>query len=1060
VNVKKANASGAALAGAVFQLTGPSYPADQSISIQRITTAQGMAVFNDMPLGTYLLEELSAPGHLQPTFAPVAVTITSDGEVIDYPSASGAIVNDKASIDLVKIGIYSSGFMWPQFRNSQLDASMGRRLEGVEFQLYEGTVAQYVSGQQTPAQGVSALPSNGKTDNLGRMSFSGLVAGKHYTLVETAPSQYPEFMMRFGSGPSQSEFVNDDTQGVYEVWVSENGDLYLDSVKINSKELVIGNDVDMNQTRLAFMLHKVDQDGNPLAGAKFLLTPTFAPGATVPSPLPTKEVVSDASGEIFITLKDLKDWNMPICEVDSYELTEIEAPAGYTIDPVTHSFTWNSPACFVPNHVIFTAVNKKTELDVFKYTKVAGTVAQTMQYLKLGSELNDIFAAHGGAEFNVAIADLSAAQLATIESAVAADPTLRLERIANGTQLELRRGVAGASIHVQEQGDPTNGFTAVTDAFGRIPVPAGYVLDAAKAYEVFETKAPAGFKLNSKVQVVKPGEAAKVAGFDGRIFVGIENIAELGNVTVTKLTAEDGDVMAGVSFRLAKKDGSWAETKTTDANGLVSFPNLEYGDYILTETATLPDYELLQGDVAVTVSQADNRVFLTLHNTRKTGSITIDKYCDNGTPADPTDDYPLAGMDFALEKWNPLIPVPGVSGLFGSWEPYEGTDAQGDFGMDLQDPNDGTGYYPPRTSDAAGHLSFGNLPQGRYRIMERLNSIYGTPTFTFVSTGNVLDGALGNEFTLDKNSPLSIAIKAVNPLQHGSLEFEKTVADGGDKDAYFTFRVMKRVPGANGAPSTLVPVDLTSMPHGWDAIAGVDMPNDGDNNNLGMPELGYIQLKHGQKFIMPDVLVGDYVIMETFPQGYTTQWRVVTSPITAGPGLPPFLPPTGPGTPSLPDPNAPGGGQTGGQTGGQQGGAGLPPFLPPVGPPGLPPFIRSHPLAVAMEALALYGLNDWTDGLNAEAPVEGSTCTTVEFLNTPEPDATEPPDAGDPPATTDPPANNGGWTGGTGNGKLPHTGIMLPASLAATAILMLVGLAMLALRKRQHVKKRKPLAQS
>jgi hypothetical protein len=257
------------------------------------------------------------------------------------------------------------------------------------------------------------------------------------------------------------------------------------------------------------------------------------------------------------------------------------------------------------------------------------------------------------------------------------------------------------------------------------------------------------------------------------------------------------------------------------------------------------------------------------------------------------------------------------------------------------------------------------------------------------------------------------------------------VADGGDKDAYFTFQILKRVPGANGGPSTLVPVDLTTMPHSWDAIVGVDMPNDGDNNP-GSPELGFIQLKHGQKFVLSDVLVGDYVVKEAAAQGYTTQWRVKTSPLPVGPpGLPPFLPPVGPGDPGFP---------------------------PLPGVPGLPPagrsasaIIQSQPLGIAMQAIALYGANGWTDGLEAQAPVEADNCTSVEFLNTPVPDGTEPPDVEEPPASTDPPAQGGGWTGGSG-GKLPHTGTAFPAALLCAASLMLLGMTLISARRQPRRK--------
>ncbi len=123
-------------------------------------------------------------------------------------------------------------------------------------------------------------------------------------------------------------------------------------------------------------------------------------------------------------------------------------------------------------------------------------------------------------------------------------------------------------------------------------------------YCLYETEAPEGYVLNEEplcFEITKDGEIIKAKMKDERI---------KGNMKFYK-TDENGNPLKGVTIQLSKEDGTEIGEYITDENGIVYVENLEYGNYFITEIATIEGYDL--SDEIISFSIKDNEVTLELN---------------------------------------------------------------------------------------------------------------------------------------------------------------------------------------------------------------------------------------------------------------------------------------------------------------------------------------------------------------------------------------------------------------------------------------------------------------
>ena len=112
-----------------------------------------------------------------------------------------------------------------------------------------------------------------------------------------------------------------------------------------------------------------------------------------------------------------------------------------------------------------------------------------------------------------------------------------------------------------------------------------------------------------------------------------------GSLQITK-TDDSGNPLSGVGFTLYDASKRAISTKTTDISGIVTFSDLDLGNYYYAETSALPGYVLDSTQYPVSISSNGQVVKKTMTNTPEKGGLQITKTDDSGNP--------LSGVGFTL----------------------------------------------------------------------------------------------------------------------------------------------------------------------------------------------------------------------------------------------------------------------------------------------------------------------------------------------------------------------------------------------------------------------------
>ena len=112
-----------------------------------------------------------------------------------------------------------------------------------------------------------------------------------------------------------------------------------------------------------------------------------------------------------------------------------------------------------------------------------------------------------------------------------------------------------------------------------------------------------------------------------------------GSLQITK-TDDSGNPLSGVGFTLYDASKRAISTKTTDRSGIVTFSDLDLGNYYYAETSALPGYVLDSTQYPVSISSNGQVVKKTMTNTPEKGGLQITKTDDSGNP--------LSGVGFTL----------------------------------------------------------------------------------------------------------------------------------------------------------------------------------------------------------------------------------------------------------------------------------------------------------------------------------------------------------------------------------------------------------------------------
>ena len=301
---------------------------------------------------------------------------------------------------------------------------------------------------------------------------------------------------------------------------------------------------------------------------------------------------------------------------------------------------------------------------------------------------------------------------------------------------------------------------------------------------VYESKAPTGYKLNSKVdfQKIQDNYLTGVTTFN---MPEIPETVIRGGVSVQKLDSETGQTpqggadFSGISFSIINDNpnavtvdgkshnpGQTVKTIVTDKNGVAktSADCLPYGKYIIRETATNDDYLNTSNEMRVTVSEDGKMYSFTAKDDIVRGGVKITKHDIETGTGDPLGGASLDGTQFEIKSLNdkPII-VGGV------------TYTKGQVIQPILTIKDGT-------ASTGEHW----LPFGLYSIQE-----------VKAGEGYLLTDGEPHEFRIAKDGVLVNPFDGAfeNQVMRSDLEFTKKGDDGQDRLAGVAFKLTSKTTG-------------------------------------------------------------------------------------------------------------------------------------------------------------------------------------------------------------------------------------------------------------------------
>ena len=600
-----------------------------------VTNGQGVAEFNDLSAGTYYLKEITAPNGYALS-DEVHTFIIGNGENAAWDCGK-TITNQlkKYTLKLTKKG------------------DDGNPLEGVEFTL---------SGN-----GIDPMTAESGKD--GVVTFEGLHFGK-YTITETkAPQGYVP------AGSINVEVKGDGSNG----------------------SVIQVGDVINKRTKLT--VTKFAEDGETkLPGAEFIIRNGEG-----------KYVTADGINFVSFTDKDKATklttgsdgtFALEYLPLGEYVLEEIEAPEGYMIVTASEDFeiknsetrvSINNTKIKAGLKIIKTDENGKL-LEGIKFTlknSAGGFVTASGsggKYTYTGlADTGTEFTTDGRGEIFVSgllwgtyyLSETNAPKgmVGIKDQIVEVDAEnhnktieLKLENRSEKGKIEFEKtdgagnGLAGAVFKLKLVEGSGTAYSSVKQMYaisedqGRVSfedVPYG-------VYELTEVIAPEGYVRSNETYYVSIGGAVaedKNIGIVPAIWANSRTEKEF---TVEKVSADGGEPLSGVVFQVLDEGKKPIEgKKITTLNGGSGTVTLPLGKYYLKETVTpegyKPNDELIPFEVT-----AGGRNTVTVKNTPKTGSLTIQKADKDGKPLLGAEFKIYAAKDKARE--NPITLITDSSG--------------------------------------------------------------------------------------------------------------------------------------------------------------------------------------------------------------------------------------------------------------------------------------------------------------------------------------------------------------------------------------------------------------
>lgn len=452
-----------------------------------------------------------------------------------------------------------------------------------------------------------------------------------------------------------------------------------------------------------FKIKKVDEKGNPLSGAKFEVINW--------NNQVVKNLTTDSNG--MATADGL--W------FEDYTVKETQAPDGYEMDATPQKVKVDS------KDKTLTFVNKKSKGGI-KIHKVddQDRPLEGVEFTIYGNDGLEMYKKLTDANGEINLSDLPYGQYHFKESkgleGYEYDGDVKHVTInadnQNQTIKVVNKEIKG-SVKVHKVDDANKPLKGVEfTVFKKNGASMGTVITDENGYAVMEhlpygeytlveSKGLDGYEVDKK-------ETTFTIGKDGlNPEIKVVNKKMKGGLHITK-TDDASKPLKGVEFTLYK-DGKEVKKATTDANGKVSFPDLELGKYTYKETKGIEGYVPDTEEKAFELNPSKRSHEATVINKKIVGSVEITK----------TDDAkkPLQGVEFTVYK-------------------------------------DGK-EYKKAVTDANGKITLTGLPMGKYTFKET-KGLVGHVANTEEKAFEIKNLGDSHKFTV------------VNKVIKGSIEITKT----------------------------------------------------------------------------------------------------------------------------------------------------------------------------------------------------------------------------------------------------------------------------------------------
>lgn len=607
MKVSKVDQYGNPVAGAEFSLFNPDgTPATETVNDQPLvgtTDANGAIVWENVLTGQYIIKETVVPNGYE---APDS--LTNAGESI--------AVTEIETTPVKNIYVYVNDMQTsPIIINKTSSVDNTIKLAGATFEIYLLDASGNITG--------SALTIDGKTefttDANGQIRLEDLAPGQYGLKEKSAPAGYTK---------------SDD---IYKV----------DVVAKTTEEKTVA--VVNTATPYPIEITKTDQSGNPLAGAEFKILATD--GSELEAGLVTK-----ADGKVTST---------KTYAPGDYKIVETKAPAGYDLNPAESAVTvtinggtakvsvTNTPTPYAIEIVKVDGggkpladaefkilANDGTELETGLVTGADGKAASVNTYVP-GSYKVVETKAPAGYELNTA----EHAVTVTVNGGTA---SVRVTNTPTPYAIEITKvdeagsPLASAEFKILAKDGTELETGLITGADGKVTSTKTY---APGDYKVVETKAPAGYVLNTAEHAV----SVTVNG--GTATVSVTNTPTPYTIEIVKVD-ESGNPLAGAEFKILANDGTELEAGlVTKADGKVSSTKTYVpGDYKVVETKAPAGYELNTAETTVTVVVNGGKASVSVTNLATPYPIEITKVDESGNPLADAEFKILANDGTELES--------------------------------------------------------------------------------------------------------------------------------------------------------------------------------------------------------------------------------------------------------------------------------------------------------------------------------------------------------------------------------------------------------------------------